>query len=411
MVEHDVPSLAVAVAKDGEIIWEAGFGWADRERRIRATEHTMYSLASISKSITATGLMVLVERGLVDLDHPGASAVFSSAHDLARFGQFHLKNHLPEQRRILTDASIDEMQQPIALREDGSSYGLGWVVRTNERLSKVNHGGGMGGVSTTLALLPDQNAVVVVLSNMSSSVPNMVAREIFAVLAPDKVDAPGDGDPVGNEVALSEADLNGYAGGYDLGVMKATLTVDDGRLIAHTPQGSSPMVHVGDGRFYIEAMPSVRVSLEVEGGEMVLTLEDGDSTLRATRGPAGPLFSPLPGLEGTWSGRVDTYQGGKPVVLVIRGTGEAYIQLGGQPWTVLNGAELSDGYLKGMFAGDIGTEDANRRPYTLRLEVKLRGETLNGSLIAQSLPGRWIGNALTHWIELDRAAGENGSGR
>jgi hypothetical protein len=26
-------------------------------------------------------------------DHPGGSAVYSSAHDLARFGMFHLKNH------------------------------------------------------------------------------------------------------------------------------------------------------------------------------------------------------------------------------------------------------------------------------------------------------------------------------
>ena len=56
--------------EDGKIIWEEGFGWADREKRIPATEHTMYSLASISKPITATGLMVLVERGLVDLDDP-----------------------------------------------------------------------------------------------------------------------------------------------------------------------------------------------------------------------------------------------------------------------------------------------------------------------------------------------------
>src|SRR4026209_469353 len=70
LVDQQVPSLAVAVAKDGKIIWEEGFGWADRENRLPATEHTLYSLASISKPITATGLMVLVERGLIDLDRP-----------------------------------------------------------------------------------------------------------------------------------------------------------------------------------------------------------------------------------------------------------------------------------------------------------------------------------------------------
>ncbi len=69
---HDtnLPSLSVAVAHNGAIVWEEGFGLADRENRLPATEHTLYSLASISKPITATGLMLLVERGLVDLDKP-----------------------------------------------------------------------------------------------------------------------------------------------------------------------------------------------------------------------------------------------------------------------------------------------------------------------------------------------------
>src|SRR2546430_1503356 len=70
IAESNLPSISVAVAKDGKIIWEEGFGWADREKLIAATPNTMYSLASISKPITATGLMTLVERGKIDLDKP-----------------------------------------------------------------------------------------------------------------------------------------------------------------------------------------------------------------------------------------------------------------------------------------------------------------------------------------------------
>ncbi|UCF04953.1 MAG: beta-lactamase family protein [bacterium] len=65
-----VASITVAVARDGKIVWEEGFGWANREERVEATPHTMYHLASVSKSFTATGLMVLVERRLIDLDRP-----------------------------------------------------------------------------------------------------------------------------------------------------------------------------------------------------------------------------------------------------------------------------------------------------------------------------------------------------
>jgi CubicO group peptidase (beta-lactamase class C family) len=70
MLKSCTPSVSVAVARHGEIIWEEGFGWANREKRIPATAHTMYSLASTSKPFTATGLMKLVEQGKIDLDKP-----------------------------------------------------------------------------------------------------------------------------------------------------------------------------------------------------------------------------------------------------------------------------------------------------------------------------------------------------
>ncbi len=37
-MENGVASVTVAVARDGKIIWEDGFGWADREKRVPATD-------------------------------------------------------------------------------------------------------------------------------------------------------------------------------------------------------------------------------------------------------------------------------------------------------------------------------------------------------------------------------------
>src|SRR5579871_5423578 len=70
MLECMLPSVSVSVAQNGETLWEESFGWADRARRIPATPHTLYSLASISKPITATAIMILKERGKLDLDRP-----------------------------------------------------------------------------------------------------------------------------------------------------------------------------------------------------------------------------------------------------------------------------------------------------------------------------------------------------
>jgi CubicO group peptidase (beta-lactamase class C family) len=65
-----IPSLVVGVLQDGEILWDEAFGWADRERKIRATADTLYPVASVSKSLTATGVFLLVQRGQVKLDDP-----------------------------------------------------------------------------------------------------------------------------------------------------------------------------------------------------------------------------------------------------------------------------------------------------------------------------------------------------
>ncbi len=471
LVAWDQPSMAVAVAIGGEVVWEEGFGWADRGRRIAATEHTMYSLASISKPITATGLMVLVERGLVDLDapandylgpakidgrawdaaratvrrvashtaglplhyqffyedepyrrphmdetirryanlvtapderwnysnlgygildyiiervsgqsypdfmrdevfqplgltrtsvgigpgleeftatryatdqspipfydfdHPGGSAVFSSAHDLVRFGMFHLGPDLDHQRRIISGASIEAMRQPIRESAPTDAYGIGWVMRELPGgLRLQRHGGGMGGVRTELAIAPEENAAVVVLSNSATPVTGYISNLIWHTLFPDAVPRP--------------------------------------------PPPELPDAH----------------RLEREG----ILEEAGDA--------AAPLvgFTPMPELAGDWVGEIHTHRGPHRLALAIDEGGRAHVQLGDDLWTLLNNARFDGEYLRGGFRGDIGTADANRTDYVLSVELRLRGDTLNGSVTAITLPNVRLGNALAHWAELRR---------
>lgn len=462
LVEFSTPSLSVAVAQNGKIIWEEGFGWADRENRIPANEHTMYSLASISKPITATGLMMLKERGKLDLDrpindylgdaklrawvsnpdeatvrrvanhssglplhyhffhedepynrppmdetirrygnlvtapgekyqyanlgygildyvisrfsgksyldfmreevflplsmthtsvdispglqkyqavrygsdglpipfydfdHPGASAVFSSAHDLVRFGIFHLKAHLLDQKVILSDETIDDMQQPTMDISNGNGYGIGWRINEDEMgYRSVRHSGGMGGVSTTLVLIPPEKLTVVTLANSSSSLPDQISKEILSVMLPEYA----------KNRALSEAKRE----------------------------------------------------------------QEKDKT----REPV-PSFEPTPELIGKWTGSVHTYEGEIPLTFLFRESGDVHAQLGEQLKTLLNDVSFKEGYFGGRMMGDIGTEDANRRPYHLHVTLKLRGQVLNGAMTAISLPGRRMGNALSHWVELKK---------
>ncbi|MGA8869103.1 MAG: serine hydrolase domain-containing protein, partial [Candidatus Sulfotelmatobacter sp.] len=70
MASTHVPGVSVAVVENGQYEWAEGFGFADLENNVPASEHTLFRLASISKSLTATAAMELWEHGKLDLDAP-----------------------------------------------------------------------------------------------------------------------------------------------------------------------------------------------------------------------------------------------------------------------------------------------------------------------------------------------------
>ncbi len=63
-----IPSLAVAVIKGDSILWQEAIGYADVGNSIKATIHSIYPLGSVSKSITATGIMHLINEGNLKLE-------------------------------------------------------------------------------------------------------------------------------------------------------------------------------------------------------------------------------------------------------------------------------------------------------------------------------------------------------
>ena len=70
LLRSGTPSLQVAVGYDGAVIFERAFGLADVENSVIATAETKYRTASVSKWLTATAAMRLVEQGKLDLDKP-----------------------------------------------------------------------------------------------------------------------------------------------------------------------------------------------------------------------------------------------------------------------------------------------------------------------------------------------------
>lgn len=452
--KREVPSVAVAVAQHGRIVWEEGFGLANRERNLPATAQTPYSLASISKPFTATALMELVEEGKIDLDRPandyldaakitglagdasgatvrrvmnhtaglplhyqffyagdpyqrvnmdtaivryailvnppgqlweysnlgygildyiiertsgtayeafvqqrvieplgltqtfigtgaghdeaavrydtagqpipfydfdhrGGSAVWASAHDLVRFGMFHLKDRLKGQRRILKDATLDEMHRLQSPPDAELGYGLGWIVTPdNNGYLKVAHTGGMPGVATWLNLFPTEDVAIVVLTN---------------------------------------------------GLNRSTARVAD------------DIAEVVLGPKFAEGRKAERAR-------------------RAEAEKAAPAL-PAAGLVGEWRGTVRTYSGTVPLSLTVKPDGDVHVKLGAAMPTLVSETTFGKADLTGLFAGQIPTADAERHP-AVQLQLHLRGATLAGEATAMS---RTLG-AITSYVELTRKA-------
>ena len=86
------PSLAAAVLRDGELIWERAVGAANVEGEVEATPDTQYRVGSITKTFTAAAIMQLRDAGKLDLEDTLDKHVEGAAYS-------------PSIRRLLSHAS------------------------------------------------------------------------------------------------------------------------------------------------------------------------------------------------------------------------------------------------------------------------------------------------------------------
>ena len=71
--EHRLPGLAAGVIHGDELVWSAGAGFADIDSRRTPDAATLYRIASITKTFTATAVMQLRDEGRLELDAPVTS--------------------------------------------------------------------------------------------------------------------------------------------------------------------------------------------------------------------------------------------------------------------------------------------------------------------------------------------------
>jgi CubicO group peptidase (beta-lactamase class C family) len=68
MHEKQIPGLSLAIVLDGKIVRAHGYGFSDERGKVAVTTETLFQAGSISKPVTAVGVLRLVEQNQIDLD-------------------------------------------------------------------------------------------------------------------------------------------------------------------------------------------------------------------------------------------------------------------------------------------------------------------------------------------------------
>lgn len=460
VAQDAAPSLAVAVARDGRIAWAEAFGWADREHRVPATPHTRYSLASVSKPVTATGLMLLVERGLVDLDRP-IDDYLGDTPLAARLGPAEgatvrrVANHtagLPVHHHFF----IVGQRAPPPMEETIRRYGQ-IVLPPGERFQYSNLGYGLIGhaiarrtgrafdafmrdelfrplglTRTTVGLPPEARGEAAVrygrdgrplpdytFDHDGASAVFSTAYDLarFGLL---HVGRPGPGTPrLLSEAAVRAMQRPGPGtrdGAAQYGLGWQIRGEGRGRVVSHgggMPGVSTLLTLVPDARLVVVALANASSPLPWQFTERALA-ELAPAAHRTMA--SGPVRAALPRprgrppreLAGAWAGAV--HGGGITVPLRLRvgERGEVAVRLGDAPEAPLAPAVFLRRELRGLLRGvPLPTEDAARAE-ALHLALVLRGSVLAGTLTAVKSSDEEPGFALAHWVALDREPAQTG---
>ncbi len=86
-------SGAVLVAKDGKILLQKGYGYANRAQQVANTERTLFEIASATKPFTAAAILKLEEQGKLSTDDPIGKHLPGVPAGLQKVTVYHLLTH------------------------------------------------------------------------------------------------------------------------------------------------------------------------------------------------------------------------------------------------------------------------------------------------------------------------------
>ena len=450
------PSVAVAVVKDDKLIWAEGFGFADLEALRPATADSVYLLASVSKPITATGLMILADRGQLELDKPAndylpgpkLQAKRGSADDITirRLAnhtsgmQVHYNFYYDGVEPLSHDEVIRRYgiaQTPPGQRVEYCNLAFGVLDYITGIVSGLpwrdfmekNVYDAIGMLHTSDRVRPGAEALATAQYQA-----DLAGR--FIRIPPYRFDHDG-----ASAIWSSAADLSRFLrchlnGGIVDGrrllmepTARAMLKVTAVSNPARPDQGFgvSWAMRSAGGRPCFEhsgGMPGVStfirgfpedgagfvVLINASGGNLLgqiverLTktlFPDGKEEPTSAR-PKEEPSSKAEDFAGVWKGALAHHKGEIATSISVGGDGSVSVALGERGPVKLQEVSFSNHKLRGQMRGLLETQEGYHGPVTLEFLLERAGEELSGNAVAKA-EGYF---ALSHWVHLTKQARE-----
>ncbi len=439
MIEkREIPSMAVAVAQEGDILWEEAFGWANQDEQVKATPHTIYPIASLSKSLAATGIMILAERKQLSLDDP-VERYIAPAKLTVYEGQ---RSEVTIRRVLNMTAGI-----PHGCEVYGDSFELPILHRFVSRYGIVVFPpGAMELYSNFSYSIPE-----LIIENVSGkSFANFMKTEVFVPLgmthtsvgvehtlevhAAIKYDSEKNVVPDNYFVPAAAGGI--YSSAHDLiqfGMFhlknhlshQKQILKDETLAVMHMdkdkslPSASMALgwgsVDLGNGYFWIlsnggiEGATSI-LSLELSANLAVVCLTNVTSRSRITDQIAIEIadnlqpkfankvetfmtyfesanayisYKPTSQLIGRWEGAIRTQESAIPIRMVFHDNGKANVSLDQQRERLLRNVSVRNEELKGSFKGILRNERGFDNEHTISIHVKVTKDKMHGVATAE----------------------------
>lgn len=445
--------VSVALVRDGKIVWQQGFGWADREAGRKATSATPFSVASTTKPFTTTALMTLLRDGKLDLDRPandylGADKIVDEHGPTQAATLRRLATHssgLPTFFAMYPDGgaarqpSIAELIRdyghlvaPVGERYEYSNLAMGILGEIVARQSQQTFGNYLQSHILTPLAMTDS-----FFDTDLSRRPEMAVR-----YADDGKPLPFylTATPGSGELYASARDLARFAMlhlKHDLGVQAKILSdaqLDElhrpattvapnysyamGWQVLRRP-GEPEVLYHGGGQSGVETefvlLPGEDVACIVLSNRrssedfvqklrdrMIRTLVPDWHGIPSQPNPPLLPLRPLASYVGEWRGTLLAQGKHTPVALTITPDGQGGLSLHDRTPQPITDLGLLDGLISGHSQGQIGSPDTLRENLEkLELNLKLRGQRIDGEIVAWRKTSENM-TILPFWVQLER---------